>query len=103
MILKECKRLTEVKFPISEVSRRAAREKSIWHGHPSILHPWWARRLLSRTGAELLFEVFSQRYERGSVLVTTSLPFDEWTEASTQSVSPERCWTGSPITSTSWR
>ena len=26
---------------------------------------------LSRTGAELLFEVFSQRYERGSVLVTT--------------------------------
>ena len=27
---------------------------------------------LSRTGAELLFEVFSQRYERGSILVTTS-------------------------------
>ena len=36
--------------------------------------------LLSRTGAELLFEVFSQRYERGSILVTTNLPFDEWTE-----------------------
>ena len=35
---------------------------------------------MSRTGAELLFEVFSQRYERGSVLVTTNLPFDEWTE-----------------------
>ena len=35
---------------------------------------------LSRTGAELLFEVFSQRYERRSVLVTTNLPFDEWTE-----------------------
>ena len=32
---------------------------------------------LSRTGAELLFEVFSQRYERGSILVTTNLPFDE--------------------------
>ena len=29
---------------------------------------------LSRTGAELLFEVFSQRYERGSILVTTNLP-----------------------------
>ena len=26
---------------------------------------------LSKTGAELLFEVFSQRYERGSILVTT--------------------------------
>ena len=35
---------------------------------------------LSRTGAELLFEVFSHRYERGSILVTTNLPFDEWTE-----------------------
>ena len=34
---------------------------------------------LSQTGAELLFEVFSQRYERGSTLVTTNLPFDEWT------------------------
>ena len=29
---------------------------------------------LSKTGAELLFEVFSQRYERGSILVTTNLP-----------------------------
>ena len=35
---------------------------------------------ISRTGAELLFEVFSQRYERGSIMVTTNLPFDEWTE-----------------------
>ena len=35
---------------------------------------------ISRTGAELLFEVFSQRYERDSIMVTTNLPFDEWTE-----------------------
>ena len=35
---------------------------------------------MSRTGAELLFEVFSQRYVRGSIMVTTNLPFDEWTE-----------------------
>ncbi len=35
---------------------------------------------LSKTGAELLFETFSQRYERGSILVTSNLPFDEWTE-----------------------
>src|SRR5437588_6459063 len=34
---------------------------------------------LSTTGAELLFEVFSQRYERGSTIVTSNLPFDEWT------------------------
>ena len=32
---------------------------------------------LSRTGAELLFEIFSQRYERGSIMVTTNLSFDE--------------------------
>ena len=36
---------------------------------------------LSTTGVELLFEVFSQHYERGSILVTTNLPFDEWTDA----------------------
>ena len=35
---------------------------------------------LSKSGAELLFEVFSQRYERGATLVTSNLPFDEWTE-----------------------
>ena len=34
---------------------------------------------LSPTGAELLFEVFSSRYERGSTIVTSNLPFDEWT------------------------
>ena len=38
------------------------------------------RRVASKTGAELLFEVFSQRYEGGSTLVTSNLPFDEWTE-----------------------
>lgn len=35
---------------------------------------------LSKSGAEMLFEVFSQRYERGSTLVTSNLPFAEWTE-----------------------
>lgn len=32
----------------------------------------------SKTGAELLFEVFSQRYESGSLIVTSNLPFEEW-------------------------
>jgi DNA replication protein DnaC len=35
---------------------------------------------LSKTGAELLFEMLSQRYERGSTLLTSNLPFQEWTE-----------------------
>ena len=34
---------------------------------------------LTLTGAELLFEVFSQRYERGSTIVTSNLPFEDWT------------------------
>ncbi len=32
----------------------------------------------SRSGAELLFQVFADRYERGSILVTSNLPFSEW-------------------------
>ena len=32
----------------------------------------------SKAGAELLFEVFSQRYENGSLIVTSNLPFEEW-------------------------
>jgi DNA replication protein DnaC len=35
---------------------------------------------LSKTGAELLFEVISQRDERGSMVITSNLPFDDWTE-----------------------
>lgn len=54
MIPKECKRLAEVDFPIAEVSKHAAREKSIRHGHPSTLHLWWARRPLAACRAMLL-------------------------------------------------
>lgn len=32
-----------------------------------------------RPALELLFEVFSQRYERGSTIVTSNLPFEDWT------------------------
>ena len=34
----------------------------------------------SKTGAELLFDVISTAYERTSLMVTTNLPFDHWTE-----------------------
>lgn len=54
MIPKECKRLAEVDFPIAVVSKHAAREKSIRHGHPSTLHLWWARRPLASSRAVLL-------------------------------------------------
>ena len=54
MIPRECKRLIEVDFPIAAVSKHAAKEKSIRHGHPSTLHLWWARRPLASCRAVLL-------------------------------------------------
>ena len=53
--------------------------------------------------SELLFEAFSQRYERASILVTTNLPFDEWAEVFGSERLTERCWTASPTASTSRR
>jgi DNA replication protein DnaC len=37
---------------------------------------------MSRGGVELLFRVFADRYERGSILVTSNLPFSEWARCS---------------------
>ena len=34
----------------------------------------------SKAGAELLFDVIGTAYERHSVIVTTNLPFENWTE-----------------------
>jgi DNA replication protein DnaC len=34
----------------------------------------------SKAGAELLFEVVSRAYERTSLILTTNLPFEQWTE-----------------------
>jgi DNA replication protein DnaC len=34
----------------------------------------------SRVGAELLFQVFADRYERRSLLITSNLPFGEWAQ-----------------------
>ena len=34
----------------------------------------------SKAGAELLFDVIATAYERNSVLITTNLPFENWTE-----------------------
>ena len=38
---------------------------------------------LAELGAELLFQVISDRAEKASVLITTNLPFSEWTKVFT--------------------
>jgi DNA replication protein DnaC len=33
---------------------------------------------IDKTGADLLFQVISQRYERGSIVLTTNQPYQSW-------------------------
>ena len=63
MIPKECKRLAEVDFPIAVVSKHAAREKTVRHGHPSTLHLWWARRPLAACRAMLMALLLPDPYD----------------------------------------
>jgi hypothetical protein len=35
----------------------------------------------SKAGAELLFDVIATAYERNSLILTTNLPFENWSEA----------------------
>ena len=40
----------------------------------------WVTSRPAKLGSELLFDVISAAYERTSVIVTTNLPFEQWTE-----------------------
>ncbi len=51
------------------LQRQLARQKLLIIDEPGFVP-------LSKTGAELLFEVFSQRYKQGSVIITSNLPKD---------------------------
>jgi len=67
--VKSPRKLIEVALPLDDINVASAREKSIWHGHPSTLHLWWARRPLA--AARALVDVHSgvgearQRQQRG--------------------------------------
>jgi DNA replication protein DnaC len=37
----------------------------------------------AQVGAELLFQVISERAERATLIITTNLPFSEWTQVFT--------------------
>lgn len=51
------KKLIEVAIPLEAINAASAREKSIRHGHPSTLHPWWARRPLAACRAVLFAQM----------------------------------------------
>ena len=60
--------------------RRLLRLQKQMAGHKLLIIDELGFVPLPKTGAELLFELISQRYERGATLITSNLPFDEWTE-----------------------
>ena len=65
--VKTVRKLIEVALPLDDISRATAREKSIRQGHPSTLHPWWARRPLAAARAVLFAQLVddpSSRPER---------------------------------------
>src|SRR4051794_17597586 len=58
---------------------------------------------LAEVGAEFLFQVIAERAERTAVIVTTNLPFSEWTQVIRTRDSAKRCWIESRTVRTSWR
>lgn len=64
-------KLIEVALPLDVINKSSARGKSIGHGHPSTLHPWWARRPFQY---ELAFEGTSVNYNPRERLVQAEEP-----------------------------
>jgi putative DNA methylase len=59
------KKLIEVALPLDAINRESAREKSIRHGHPSTLHPWWARRPLATCRAVIFASLVDDPEQEG--------------------------------------
>ncbi len=58
---------------------------------------------LDRRGAELLFQVLTEREERNSVAIASNESFGGWTKTFTDPGCARRSWTGSPSAATSSR
>lgn len=57
-----------------------------------------------REEANLFFNVVAKRYERGAIVLTSNLPFTQWTTAfADDQTLTARCSTGSCITPTSFK
>jgi putative DNA methylase len=55
--MKQTKKLIEVALPLLAINKASAKEKSIRHGHPSMLHLWWARRPLAAARAVIFAQM----------------------------------------------
>jgi putative DNA methylase len=61
------KKLIEVALPLAAINAASAREKSMRHGHPSMLHLWWARRPLAACRAVLFASLVDDPSSRTDV------------------------------------
>ena len=68
--MKTVRKLIEVALPLDAINKAAAREKSIRHGHPSTLHPWWARRPLAAARAVLFAQLVDDPSSRPELFPT---------------------------------
>ena len=64
------KKLIEVALPLEAINAASVREKSIRHGHPSTLHPWWARRPLAAARAVLFAQLVDDPSSRPELFPT---------------------------------
>lgn len=55
--IKAPKKLIEVALPLDDINDESGKEKSVRHGHPSTVHPWWASRSLAAARAVLFAQL----------------------------------------------
>jgi putative DNA methylase len=64
--VKSPRKLIKVALPLDSINAACSREKSIWHGHFSTLHLWWARPLLAEARAVIFAQLFNDLgYQQG--------------------------------------
>ena len=74
------RKFIEEHFPIKEVGAESSREKSIWYGHISTLHTWWARRPLAASRATIYASLISvpNNNEDVSAIKQTIIKLSRW-------------------------